>query len=165
MEYDKAQTAIKNAIKLKPEFSEARYQLAIIKLTRAEELRKLSKSESIVLERLLEIEDICRDIIEKDKNFVKAYSLLGEVHLSQGLLDDAIKVYKQLIDIDNTIIDPHVELARLYLNKGELDLAEEECNHILSEIDPDNIAAMFVLTTIYDQRESMTRPLCYSSRY
>ena len=97
-EYDKAETAIKNALKLKPNFSEARFQLAVIAMTRADELRKLGESESIVLEKLLEAEDLCREIIEKDQNFLKSYALLGQIHFTQGLLDDAIIDYKHLLN-------------------------------------------------------------------
>ena len=63
--YDKAETAIINVLKLKPDFSDARYLLAIIAKARADELRKLGKSESLVLEKLLEAEDICRDLIDE----------------------------------------------------------------------------------------------------
>ncbi|MCP4264768.1 MAG: tetratricopeptide repeat protein [Candidatus Brocadiaceae bacterium] len=150
-EYDKAETATKNAIKLKPDFSEARYQLAVIAKTRAEELRKLNKGESIVLEKLLEAEDLCREIIEKDQNFLKSYFLLGQIHLMQGLLDDAIIDHKHLLDVDNTYVDCHISLAQLYSYKGELDLAVKECNLVLSEFEPGNTKAMFLLSTIHEQ--------------
>ncbi|MHC4267431.1 MAG: tetratricopeptide repeat protein, partial [Planctomycetota bacterium] len=148
-EYDNAETVIKNALTLKPKFSEAHLQLVVIAMTRAFELRKLGESESIVLEKLLEAEDICREIIEKDTSFVNAYYVLGDIHLAQGLLDDAIMDYRSLLGIDNKSLDAHIGLARLYLNKGELDLAEKECNLVLSEFEPDNLQALFLLSTIY----------------
>ncbi len=150
-EYDNAETAIKNALKLKPNFSEARFQLAIIVMARADGLRKLGESESVVLEKLLEAEDICREIIEKDQNFLKSYALLGQIHFSQGLLDDAIIDYKHLLNVDNTFVNGHIALARLYIKKGKLDLAEKECNLVLSEFEPDNIQSLFLLSTIYEK--------------
>ncbi|MHC4269584.1 MAG: tetratricopeptide repeat protein [Planctomycetota bacterium] len=148
-EYDKAETAIKNALRLKPESSEARFQLAVIAMTRAFELSKLGESESIVLEKLLEAEDLCRETLEKDQHFLQSYALLGKIHTTQGLIDDAIIDYKHLLNADNTFITGHIELAKLYLNKGELDLAEKECNLVLSEFEPDNLQALFLLSTIY----------------
>ncbi len=52
-EYDKAVAEFNTALKIKPNFSQARLQLASIGLTQAIELRKLGESESIVLETQL----------------------------------------------------------------------------------------------------------------
>jgi tetratricopeptide (TPR) repeat protein len=151
-EYDKAVAAFNAALKIKPSFSNARLQLSTIGLTQAIELRKLGESESIVLEKLLEAEDICREIIEKDPDFVQAYILLSEVHFSQGLIDDAITDYKQVLNIDNSSVNGHVALARLYMSKKNLDMARKECDLILSELEPDNKQAQFLLSTIYEQQ-------------
>ena len=53
--------------------------------------------------------------------------------------------------LDNTFVNGHVSLARLYIKKGKLDLAEKECNLVLSEFEPDNLQALFLLSTIYEQ--------------
>ncbi|GAX63009.1 hypothetical protein SCALIN_C46_0013 [Candidatus Scalindua japonica] len=151
-EFDKAVSAFKTALKIKPNYSKARFQLAVIRLTKAKELRKLGESESVVLEILLDAEDICREIIEKDNNFIQAYALLGEVHFLQGLLDDAIIDYKRILKIDNSYVNGHIALARLYVNKGSLDMAEEECKLVLSEFEPDNKMVQFLLATIYEQK-------------
>ncbi|MCP4412583.1 MAG: tetratricopeptide repeat protein, partial [Gammaproteobacteria bacterium] len=69
-----------------------------------------------------------------------------------GLLDDAIIDYKHLLNADNTFVNGHIALARLYLNKRELDLAEKECDMVLSEFEPDNLQALSMLSTIYEQK-------------
>ncbi len=151
-EYDKAVAAFNTALKIKPGFSNALIQLPTISLTQAIELRKLGESESIVLEKLLEAEDLCRDIIEKDPDNVQAYILLSEVHFSQGLIDDAITDYKYVLNIDNSSVNVHFALARLYINKKDLNMARKECDLILSELEPDNKNAQFLLSTIYEQQ-------------
>ncbi len=62
-EYDKAISRFDTALGIKPDFSDAHLHLAVIKMTKALELRKPGGQEPLVLEKLLEAEDICRDII------------------------------------------------------------------------------------------------------
>ena len=151
-EFDKAVAEFNAALKIKPNYSDAHLQLAVIKYTKAVELRKLGKGESLVLKMLLEAEDICREIIEKDPNFGQVYALLGEIHFSQGLIDDAIIDYKHIIKLNNAFVPAHIALVKLYMNKGELDLAKQECDLILSELETDNYHALFLLSTIYEQQ-------------
>ncbi len=151
--YDDAETAFNNALRVSPNFSQARYQLAVIAMTRAYELRKNGESESIVLKKLLEAEDLCSELIKKDPKFINSYVLLGEIHLKRGLIDKAIDDYKRLLSVYNRFVNGHVTLARLYLNKGELDLAEKECNLVLTQIEPDNLQAMLLLSTIHVQKK------------
>ncbi len=150
--YDKAVTEINNTLKIKPNHSNARLQLAAIKFMQVEDLRKLGKSESLVLKILLEAEDICKDTIEKDPNFIQTYALLGNIHSSQGLIDDAIIDYKHMLAVDNSSVDGHIALATLYMSKKDLDKTRKECDFILSELDPDNIQILFLMSTIYQQQ-------------
>ncbi|MBT5305277.1 MAG: tetratricopeptide repeat protein [Candidatus Scalindua sp.] len=151
-EYDKAEGEFKTIIKAKPTHFDASIQLAIIDMTKAAELRKLGESESLVLERLLDAEDICRGIIEKNPNYAQAYALLGEIHFSQGLVDDAIVDFKRIIKLNKSYIPAHVSLVRLYINKGNLAFAKKECDMLLSELDPDNYQARLLLATISEQQ-------------
>ncbi|MCP4269145.1 MAG: tetratricopeptide repeat protein, partial [Candidatus Brocadiaceae bacterium] len=123
-EYDKASEAFNKAINFKPDYSNARLQLAAIKLEQAADLRKLGKSEPLVLEMLLEAEEACRDTIEKDPDFVKAYAMLGDIHSFQGLIDDAIMDYKRMLEVENSSVNGHIALAGLYVNKKDLDMAK-----------------------------------------
>ncbi|MCP4253038.1 MAG: tetratricopeptide repeat protein, partial [Candidatus Scalindua sp.] len=151
-EYDKASEAFNKAINFKPDYSNARLQLAALKLIQATDLRKLGKSESLVLEMLLEAEDACRDTIEKDPDFVQAYAMLGDIHSFQGLIDDAIMDYKHMLEVDNSSVKGHIALAGLYVNKKDLDMAKKECDLILSELEPDNFQALSLVSTIYQQQ-------------
>ncbi len=151
-EYDKALEAFDKAISFKPVYSEARLQLATIKLIQASDLRKLGRNESSVLEILLEAEDVCRTVIEKDPNFIQAYKMLADIHSSQGLIYDAIEDYKHMLEIDNSSVNGHIELASLYMSKDELDMARKECDLILSELEPDNIQTLFIVSMICEQQ-------------
>lgn len=151
-EYEKAIGEFKTAIKIKPTFHKAQLQIAVTNLTEAIELRKLGKNESLALEKLLEAEDVCRAIINEKSDFIDAHTLLGEIHFSQGLIDDAIADYQHVIKLDNSVIDAHIALARLYMNTGKLDLAEKQCNTVLTEIDPHDYHAGIILSAIYEQK-------------
>jgi len=163
-EYDKAVAEFNTALKIRPNFSKARLQLSTIGLTQAIELRKLGESESIVLEKLLGAEEVCREIIEKDPNYVQAYTLLGEIHLLQGLIDDAIIDYKHVLDIDNSSVKGHIALARLYMSKSNLDMAKKECELILSELEPDNLQVQILLSTIYGQQGEYDESVVFLKR-
>ncbi|MGR3292683.1 MAG: tetratricopeptide repeat protein, partial [Candidatus Scalindua sp.] len=151
-QYEKAINEFKTAIKTKPDFSNARLQLVVVKMTQAVEARKLGKKESLVLDKLLEAEDLCREAIEKDPDFVKAYILLGEVHFSQGLIDDAIIDYKYALKLNNNTMSAHIALVRLYVNSRKFDLAEKQCDLVLSEVEPDNYQIQIFLSTIYERQ-------------
>ncbi len=152
-EFDDAEIAFQNALRISPNFSQAHYQLTVIAMTRAYELRKDGESESIVLKKLLEAEDICSEIIKKDPRFINSYILLGGIHLKRGLVDKAIKDYKLLLSGYNKFANGHVTLATLYLKKRELDFAEKECKLVLTQIEPDNLNAKLLLSTIYIQKK------------
>ena len=163
-EYDKATAELEAALKTKPDFSDAHIQLAVINLTKALELRKLGKKESLALEKLLEAEDICREITKRTPDYVRAYILLGEIHFAQGFIDDAIIDYKNALELDNSLVDVHVALTRLYIQGGKINLAKEQCNIVLSGIDPDNNQIRILLSAIYEQQGKFDEAITYLRR-
>ncbi len=156
-EYDKAIVKLEAALKLKPDFSDAHIQLAIINLTKALEFRKLGKAESLVLEKLLEAEGICRAEIERSPNNKNAYTCLGEIHAAQGLIDDAIIDYGNALKLDNKLLNAHLAIARFYAQRDKVVQAEEHCNLVLSEIDHDNYEARMLLSLIYEQQGELEK--------
>ena len=97
-------------------------------------------------------DEICRDIIEKNPDLAHVYILLGDIHSAQGLSEDAVKNYEEALKIDNSAIDAHIALVRLYMQSGKLVLAEKQCNMVLSVIDPDNYQIQLLLSSIYEQQ-------------
>ncbi|MHC4183261.1 MAG: tetratricopeptide repeat protein [Planctomycetota bacterium] len=154
-EYDRAIAKLEDALKIRPDFSDARHQLTAIYLTKALELRRLGKKESLVLEKLIEVEEMCRSIIASDPNYINAYTRLGEIHISMGLIDDAIIDYKDALKLDNSLIDAHVAIIRLYMQADKIDLAEKQCDVVLSEIDPDSYEVQIFLSAIYEQQDEL----------
>ena len=67
-ESEESKSELRAALKINPDYSDAHVQLVVINLTDALELRKLGKKETLVLEKLLEAEEICRDIIKRNPN-------------------------------------------------------------------------------------------------
>lgn len=151
-EYEQAISELKLAIKIRPDFSDAYTELAALHLTKALELRKLGKSETLVLEKLLAAGDVCGEILEKHPDLVDVHILLGDIHTAQGLRDDAIKDYNEALKIDNSSTAAHTALAKIYLQSGNLGLAEKQCNAALSVNAPDNYQILLYLTSIYEQQ-------------
>jgi Predicted N-acetylglucosaminyl transferase len=151
-EYDQANYEFKAAIRIKPTFFNASLQLAVVSMTQAVGSRKIGGREPLVLEKLLEAEEICRGIIAENPDFIDAYALLGEIHFSQGLFDDAIIDYKHALNIDDSFLGGHIALARLYMNSGKFDNAEKQCSDALSKLDPDNLQIQMLLSTIYERQ-------------
>ncbi|GAX60658.1 hypothetical protein SCALIN_C13_0173 [Candidatus Scalindua japonica] len=156
-DYEKAIAKLETALKIKPDFSDAHILLANISLSKAIELRRLGKAESLVLEKLLEAEDICRAEIERNPNYQNAYTCLGQIHTEQGLIEDAIINYEEALKLDDKLLTAHIAIARLYAQRDKIDLAERHCNLILSEIDHDNYEARMLLSLIYEKQGELDK--------
>ncbi|MGR3319143.1 MAG: tetratricopeptide repeat protein [Candidatus Anammoxibacter sp.] len=150
--YDKATTALLAALTFKPDFTDVHIQLAAMKLENALELRRLGKKDALVLEKLFEAEDICKEVLDKEPDFVRAHILLGKVHFAQGSIDEAIADYKKAVSIDNKLVDAHIALVKLLLQEDKTGLAERQCKTALSVVGSDNYQIQILLSTIYDKQ-------------
>jgi tetratricopeptide (TPR) repeat protein len=84
--------------------------------------------------------------------FIEARRLKGEIHRLRGsttrLLDEAIKAYKETIQLDPTAADPHVDLGELYFFfQARQDLAEAEALEAL-KLDPNCADAHLLLARL-----------------
>ena len=149
-EYGKSETSLKAALKIKPDFIDAELQMIIIRLKEALDLKKISKNESLVLEKFSEAEQMCGELLSKYPNLTQAHMLMGEIHTCQGFYKDAIDIYTKAISLDSSLIDAHVSLAKLYLQEGKIKLAEQQCKKVLNTVDPDNYQIQMLLSKIYD---------------
>ena len=132
-EYDSAKDEFEAVLEINPDLYEASIQQAVINFLIAKELKKLGKRKSLINEKFVEAENICKDVIEKKSNLTRAHMVLAEIHLAQGLIGDAIKNYEDALQIDNSLKNVHFALARLFQQEGQFDLAVKQCNLILSE--------------------------------
>ncbi len=150
--FEKAESEMKYALKIKPEFSDAVIQLAYIYLTSAIELQKLGKDESSILNKLSMAEETCKTLIRTNPTLFQAYTLLANIHLKLGLRYSAIKDYQDALKIDNLNIDAHISLAKLYMQTGNIDMAENQCKQVLSHTDVDHSDIQLLLARIYEYR-------------
>jgi cytochrome c-type biogenesis protein CcmH/NrfG len=49
----------------------------------------------------------------------ESYLILGKIHMRQGNLDQAIASFKTAIFWDNRMVDAHVNLGKIYVEKGD----------------------------------------------
>ena len=76
------------------------------------------------------------------------YFLLSQLKLGEGKVDEAIKDLKEAIARNIKEPSLHVELATLYIHKGLLNEAIEECKTALLD-DPDYLPAHLLLGGLY----------------
>jgi tetratricopeptide (TPR) repeat protein len=83
--------------------------------------------------------------------FIEARRLKGEIQRlrpTARLLDEAIKAYKETIQLDPSAADPHVDLGELYLFvQARRDLAEAEAREAL-KLDPNCVDAHLLLARL-----------------
>jgi tetratricopeptide (TPR) repeat protein len=84
--------------------------------------------------------------------FIEARRLRGEIQRlrnSARLLDEAVKAYKEAIQLDPAAADPHVDLGELYFFfQARRDLAEAEAREAL-RLDPDSADAHLLLARLH----------------
>jgi len=57
--------------------------------------------------------------------------LAGLEHTRRGQIDDATKVFRDILSVEPRLAEPRMELARIYLDTGRLVEAEAECREAL----------------------------------
>jgi tetratricopeptide (TPR) repeat protein len=84
--------------------------------------------------------------------FIEARRLKGEIQRLRNtarLLDEAVKAYKETIQLDPAAADPHVDLGELYFFfQARRDLAEAEAREAL-KLDPDCAEAHLLLARLH----------------
>ena len=60
-----------------------------------------------------------RKLIEVNPGNIEYYGSLGKIYSANGFDDKALKVYKQMLEVDSTDPRPHLDLANYYQAQGE----------------------------------------------
>ncbi len=78
-----------------------------------------------------------RRVLASEPMSAESYLLLGKIHLRRADLDQAISSFKTALFWDNKLVDAHVSLGRIYLEKGEC-LQVKNYSVSAAEISPEN---------------------------
>lgn len=108
--------------------------------------------------------------LNKKSEAVKEYTEVARANSQRGFYLKAIAVYKQVLKVDDTILDVHYKLAELYAKQRLIADAISEYSHIvnifekkgktsevmellkkMSEVDPENVGVRLKLADLYQK--------------
>lgn len=81
--------------------------------------------------RLLEAENLCRDIVAADARYAPALQLLGMIAARTGRSDLAIKLLGEAISLEPRSVDARIELATVLRGCGNVDQAIAVCRQAI----------------------------------
>jgi tetratricopeptide (TPR) repeat protein len=113
--------------------------------TSAERLERVASF--ISLNRLLEAERQLNQILRATPNEAAALNLFGAIRAKQGRLKEAEAFFLRAVRADNSLIGARMNLAYLYLLKGEPDKTVAELKRVLS-LNPTNAEAAYRLAWV-----------------
>jgi predicted O-linked N-acetylglucosamine transferase (SPINDLY family)/glycosyltransferase involved in cell wall biosynthesis len=101
---------------------------------------------------LSDAEDICREILGKDGRCAGAWHLMGKMAALQGDLETAGEFASVACDLDPQNGDFSRDLAEVFFQKKELDLAEQQVRRVL-EMLPDSPEGLVLLGRILAEKD------------
>lgn len=131
-----AVSAYKNAILIKPDYTQARNNLGKVYFT-------LGQHEDAFIE--------FNNTITIDPDFAYAYNNLGVLYNKLGKKDDALAAYKKALSLDPQYGDAYYNLGNIYEAKAQYDLALEAYQTAI-KFDPTQVYVHNNLGTIYDKK-------------
>jgi type IV pilus assembly protein PilF len=111
--HKEAETSYKKAIKLKSDYSEARYNLCGLYLT----LDELDNA-------IEQCAKAAPDLVYRSRD--KAFTSLGVAYFRKGNIDKAKDCYQKALEINPALVYTHNELGILYMSTGKEEDAMEE---------------------------------------
>ena len=132
-----ARSALLHALELEPDYSQARLQLARIHLAAGD----AEEAERELLRAL-----------EVNADLTDALFELAVLNALQGREDKAIDLLRRTIAVRRNHVRANVALARLLIERGELDEAETGLNIVLNRVNPDHAEALRLMERIRASR-------------
>jgi Tfp pilus assembly protein PilF len=129
---DKALESYRQAVRIVPAFNPARISMAIIYATGGD---------------LAEARSILEEAVQYGEELPLVYTNLGIVFRKMGDDKQAERHFRKAIEAQPGCIPARLDLARLYLDRGEHDRARVEAEEVL-RIDPANAQARVILANI-----------------
>lgn len=112
-EYGETEKSYKKAIKIKPDYSEARYNLCGLYLTLDQWDKAIDECSKVV-----------SDVLYRSRD--KAFTSLGVAYFRKGDIDKAKEFYLKSLEINPALVYTHNELGKLYMSTGNEEEAIEE---------------------------------------
>jgi cytochrome c-type biogenesis protein CcmH/NrfG len=80
---------------------------------------------------------VLRRVLAGEPMSAESYLILGKIHLRRGDMDQAVSSFKTAIFWDNRLVDAHVALGKIFVEKGDC-LQAKTYSASAAEIAPDN---------------------------
>lgn len=132
-DFDKAEEYYKKALQLNPNAETVQIELARVYAYR----KKFEKAIAI-----------CEEVVKNNPSNVKAHALLGELLLGKDRVDDALKQFEAVQDLEEDPSETRFKIALIKLQRRDLEGAEVELRLVLSQ-HPENSAARYYLASTY----------------
>ena len=136
-DFDLALHYYKQAVRYKPEFSEARFKSALI-------MNKLGDYENAMTTLL--------ENLEIDPQHLQSYKLLGDVYTRMGDLENALLWYGHAVKVNSNYDKAYYSMGKTYINLGNFNDAEEALKNA-TIANPEYSKAYESLGYIYSSRE------------
>jgi arylsulfatase A-like enzyme/Flp pilus assembly protein TadD len=98
-----------------------------------EEFKVMLAMELIAQNRHKRARELCQELLNKNPRFATAYILMGDICLKQNDMTEAIRRYRQALQIEPQNIRLQVTLSRLLMKMGE----QRQASAIMNEINKD----------------------------
>ncbi len=99
----------------------------------------------------------CNKALSLNANFIPAYSLLGKLHHTSGMLDEAVKDYSKILELSNdegALVEGYYRLGIIYASRGDNKMAIRHLKKAL-EINPYFPPALYEIGKIYHKEEAL----------
>jgi len=146
-EYSKAIPYLQKAIALRPDYTEAYFNLGYCHQ---------------MLGNLKEAEKHYSDALATDSNFTQAYSNLGEVYLQMKDFSKAVDMNKKIMKIAPESDLAYINLGKIYLTQGDT-LQSMSNFEIAAEKSPNNINLLRNLAAFYERKGNKEKSVYYNS--
>ena len=111
-------------------------------------IERLEQAASLIANnRIEEAEQQLNSILKLAPNEAAALNLLGTIRAKQGKLGEAETLFTRAVRADNQLTGAHMNLAYLYLLKGEPEKTASELKEVL-RLEPDNADATYKLAWV-----------------
>jgi len=111
-------------------------------------------------ERYHEAVNILKEGLKGNESDAVIYNIIGAAYLGAGDLENGRQNFEKAISTNPKIFLPYFNLAILYLNKGEKEMAVKEYEKIL-EIDKRNVTALLMLAKVMEADKKDKEALSY----